>query len=378
MKRLLCFFDGTWNTPDARETVTNIVKLHEAVPEIGADGVRQLRHYEIGIATTKALGRLTFAAGAIGYGMAERIQSGYQFIVDNYEPGDEIYLFGFSRGAYQARSLGGLIAFTGILKPPARSRVAEMWTYYQAHRTAPEPQRLAFLRSESYFPAPVRLIGVWDTVGNLGIPVVGGEWITHPIHFHNTELAPTVGVGLHALSIDEPRGPFSPTLWTRHEGALIRSHQIVEQVWFPGCHANVGGGYADSGLSDISLLWMAERATATTGVTFDMAALKSKAAPDALGEEVAPVHEGLFRLTRFLPFVRLLNQELDGVARWRRTIFGGWRTSKLAAKAVPVNESIHESARLRFGQRVKVRRGDAVIDSVYRPRPLAIAFGEKP
>jgi uncharacterized protein (DUF2235 family) len=378
MKRLLCFFDGTWNTPDARAAITNVVKLYEAVPDVGADGIRQLRHYEIGIATMKSLGRLTFAAGAVGYGMAERIQSGYQFLVDNYEPGDEIYLFGFSRGAYQARSLGGLISLAGILRPHARSRIAEAWTYYLAHRTAPDRERLAHLRSESHFAVPIRLVGVWDTVGNLGIPLVGGEWVTHPIQFHNTELAPTVEVGLHALSIDEPRGPFSPTLWTRRAGAPLRPSQIVEQVWFPGAHANVGGGHTDSGLSDISLLWMAERAMATTGITFDMAALKTKAAPNALAEEVSPVHDGVYRMTPVLPFVRLINQDMDGIARWRRSLFGAWRTSKLAGDIVPVNETIHESARLRFGQRVNVRHGDLVTESVYRPRTLAIALGERP
>src|SRR3989304_731619 len=96
MRRLAVFFDGTWDRPDNQDRVTNIVKLFRAVQPTAEDGVRQIAHYEIGIATEKELGEWSFAAGAIGVGVAERIQSAYRFLVDTYQPGDEIYIFGFS------------------------------------------------------------------------------------------------------------------------------------------------------------------------------------------------------------------------------------------------------------------------------------------
>src|SRR5947207_6720321 len=118
VKRLVCFFDGTWNKPeDANQT--NVVKLQRAVLAADACGIAQVVHYEVGIATESSLGQLTFAVGAIGFGVGDRIRGGYRFLCENYEEGDEIYLIGFSRGAFQARSLAGLIALAGLVRATA-------------------------------------------------------------------------------------------------------------------------------------------------------------------------------------------------------------------------------------------------------------------
>ncbi|HEX4892255.1 MAG TPA: DUF2235 domain-containing protein, partial [Hyphomicrobiaceae bacterium] len=138
MQRHLCFFDGTWNSADDERVLTNVVKLCRAVPDIASDGVRQAVHYVVGIATEKSLGELTFAAGAIGYGVPERILSGYKRLVESYEPGDEIYIFGFSRGAFQARSLGGLIAQVGVLRPDAVPLIEDAWTCYRSQGSSPD------------------------------------------------------------------------------------------------------------------------------------------------------------------------------------------------------------------------------------------------
>src|SRR5690606_24656280 len=103
--------------------------------------------------------------------------------------------------------------------------------------------------------------------------------------------------------------------------------QHIEQVWFPGCHANVGGGYKDSGLSDISLLWMAERVMATTGLHIDMPALRSQTAPDPLAEAVVPTSDGIYRISGLVPFIRLIRQNPKGIPVWRRSVLGAWRTS---------------------------------------------------
>ena len=147
MRRLLCFFDGTWNRPDDKDEQTNVIKLYRSVLDRGPDGVAQLAHYEFGIASEARYGRFKFAAGAIGDGVAERIHAGYQFLVENYRPGDEIYIFGFSRGAFQARSLGGLIDHCGILAAENAGRIADAWASYQAARRTSDAPRMAGLRS---------------------------------------------------------------------------------------------------------------------------------------------------------------------------------------------------------------------------------------
>ena len=370
MQRLLCFFDGTWNRPDAQDEQTNVVKLYRAVLERAPDGIAQITHYEFGIASEASYGRFTFAAGAIGDGVAERIQAGYRFLVENYRPGDEIYIFGFSRGAFQARALGGLIDHCGILAPEHAGRIAEAWSSYQDARYTSDAERVAGLHAAGHCPVRIRLIGVWETVGNLGIPIVPKFADKRELTFHNTRLSPHVDIGLHALSIDEPRKSFSPTFWTKPAEATLPEGQIIEQVWFPGCHANVGGGYKDSGLSDISLLWMAERVTALTGVAFDFGLLRQTAHPDPLAEAVQPTSDPLFRVSQILPYVRLLHQDVRGIATLRRWIAGTWRASKVPASEEVVNEAIHPSATARYHRRVKLRRGSEVKAVLYKPRQL--------
>jgi uncharacterized protein (DUF2235 family) len=370
VKRLVCFFDGTWNKPEDAEQ-TNVVKLQRAIPAADGGGIAQVVHYEVGIATESALGEWTFAVGAIGFGVGSRIQGGYRFLCENYEEGDEIYLIGFSRGAFQARSLAGLIALTGIARSATPEAIEEAWDCYERNKLARNPGRVKALRAAAHFPVPIKCVAVWDTIGNLGIPFVKRGLIKELLGFHDTRLSPTVDVGLHALSIDEPRGPFSPTLWTVKKGASLPPGQIVEQVWFPGCHANIGGGYADCALSDIALLWMAERLTQTTGLAVDLEHLRATTRPDPLGEQVSPTADGIYRVSYLLPFVRLIKQNRKGISPFRRAILGSWRTSALPSSEVPVNESIHESALARFGKRVPQRRGEAIDTIEYRPRTLA-------
>ncbi len=371
MKRLLCFFDGTWNVPDGRAQVTNVVKLARVVLGTAPDGVAQLTRYVEGIGTDPGDGEYeAFLEGAIGVGIDRRIIEGYRFIAGRYEPGDEIYLFGFSRGAFQARSLGGLIALVGLLGRDAIGEVEGAWAYYKAHKVTPDPVRLEQLRKVGHADVRIRCIGVWDTVGNLGIPLIGDHPWNRAAAFHDTDLLPIVDVALQALAIDEPRGPFSPSLWTRRKGAPRLAGQHVEQVWFPGSHANVGGGFPDSALSDIALLWMAERAMAATGVAFDLARLKATTAPDPLGELVSPTSDGIYRVSRVLPFVRLIHQNLSGIAPLRRSVLGTWRSSRLAKGLETINERIHPSALARLGKIVPCRLGDKVSRQVYRPRSL--------
>jgi uncharacterized protein (DUF2235 family) len=371
MKRLLCFFDGTWNVPDGSAQVTNVVKLARVALGTAPDGFAQVTRYIEGIGTDPGDGEYqAFLEGAIGVGVDRRIVEGYRFLAERYEPGDEIYLFGFSRGAFQARSLAGLVGLVGLLGRDALGEIEPAWAYYQAHKSTPDPARLETLRKLAHADVRIRCIGVWDTVGNLGIPLIGNHPWNSAAAFHDTDLLPIVDVGLQALAIDEPRGPFSPSLWSRRRGAPAPPGQHVEQVWFAGSHANVGGGFPDSALSDISLLWMAERAMATTGVAFDLARLNATTAADPLGELVSPTSDGIYRVSRWLPFVRLIHQNKSGISPLRRAVLGTWRTNRLADGMETINERIHPSALARLGKLAPCRLGNEVCRQVYRPRQL--------
>jgi uncharacterized protein (DUF2235 family) len=349
VKRLAIFFDGTWNKPGVADEQTNVVRLHEAVPATDAQGIAQLAHYVVG----------------------DRIQRGYKFLCENYEAGDEIYLVGFSRGAFQARSLAGLIALAGIARSTTPETVADVWDYYEQDKLQPDAARLAALRAAAHYPVRIKCVAVWDTVGVLGIPLLKRGLIKELLGFHNTELSPLVDVGLHALAIDEPRGPFAPTLWTMKEGAELPQGQIIEQVWFPGSHANVGGGCKDTALSDIGLLWMAERMVQTTGIALDLDRLRKSTRPDPFGELLSPTSDGVYRVSRLFPYARLIEQDRRCIPSLRRAIFGSWRAGVIPPDQVTVNESIHESALARFGRSAPQRHGQRVTWVVYRPPSLA-------
>ena len=371
MKRLVVLFDGTWNKPDEEDKITNVVKLQRAIPDVDENGVRQLVHYVIGIATDDLGPQRTFAIGAIGLGVGDRIRRGYAFLCENYADGDEIYAIGFSRGAFQARSLAGLIALAGIARSATPETVADVWDYYEQDKLEPGVVRLEALRAAARYPVRIKCVAVWDTVGLFGIPFIKKGAIKELLGFHDSKLSPLVDVGLHALAIDEPRGPFAPTFWTVDKGAALPERQIVEQVWFAGSHANVGGGIEDSALSDIALLWLAERINQTTGLAIDFEGLRKSTKPDPMGELLSPTSDGLYRVSYLFPFVRLIDQNRKGISRWRRALFGSWRTGIAPTGQTIVNESIHESALVRFGKRTPLRRGEALKRRKYRPLNLA-------
>jgi uncharacterized protein (DUF2235 family) len=262
-KRLIMCCDGTWNSPDqARGGVscpTNVTKLAEMVPTAGSDGVEQRLHYQKGVGT----GRWErIRGGAFGFGLSRNVMEAYRFIVANFDPGDELYFFGFSRGAFTARSTAGLVRNAGVLRRDHIDRVEQAYELYRSRAKADHPdgrEARLFRRSYSH-ETGIRFIGVWDTVGALGIPVTGVPLLTafnRRWTFHDTGLSSSVQAAFHALAIDEQRRPFEPTLWRTQPHS---EGQRVEQVWFVGSHCGVGGGELDSSLSDITLLWMADRA----------------------------------------------------------------------------------------------------------------------
>ena len=264
-KRIVLCFDGTWNDPDDN---TNVIKIYRSV--LGEDkspdragvpvptpNVPTIKWYDKGVGTER-WNRIR--GGLTGRGLAQNILQGYKFLADNYQIGDEIYLFGFSRGAYTARSLAGLIRNIGILKKDyaQEERLEDnpvlmngFWLYQSRDASADTAAAKFFRAKYSIDNIEIRFLGVWDTVGAMGIPSNNLDKVDRRYEFHDTELSRRVKSAYHALSIDETRPEFIPTLWTSEP----KTEQTLEQVWFAGVHSEVGGGKKQS-LTDVPLRWM--------------------------------------------------------------------------------------------------------------------------
>jgi uncharacterized protein (DUF2235 family) len=267
-KTLVVCCDGTWNQPDEErhgiKEPTNVAKLGLAVAGAEAD---QRLFYEPGVGTTPTE---RIIGGAFGYGLSRNIRNCYRFLAREYAPGDTLFLFGFSRGAYTARSLAGLIRNCGILRGDDADLVDAAYAFYRdrTSRTRPSSIQSQLFREAHSHPAePIHFIGVWDTVGALGIPdeLPGWKEMSQLFSgweelwgFHDTQLSSQVTYAIHGLSIDEQRAAFKPTLWTQSPDPTVK--QTLKQVWFSGVHSEVGGGTDDNSLYDIALLWMADEA----------------------------------------------------------------------------------------------------------------------
>jgi uncharacterized protein (DUF2235 family) len=269
-KRIAYCADGTWDSADNN---TNVYKLYKALP-ISAD---QIPFYDDGVGSDgdpiwKLIG------GAFGAGLFQKIKDGYTKIAHVYEEGDALFLFGFSRGAFTARSLAGMIAACGLPTQNFTDDLVE--TAFQAYRQRDKRQALLdTLKDNNLFNAGITMVGVWDTVGSLGIPSVFGLVDPLVYGFLDTGLHPDVRNAYQALAIDEKRAQFPPTLWTSPPA----DGQTVEQVWFTGVHSDVGGGESDdqpgtTALSDITLGWIMDRAS-VLGLQFDPAVLAQYALP---------------------------------------------------------------------------------------------------
>jgi uncharacterized protein (DUF2235 family) len=267
-RRLVVCCDGTWNTPE-KENVTNVVGVARAVKPRDDNGNHQVVFYDWGIGTGNFLDR--FVGGVAGKGLDQNMRDASRFLVHNYLPGDQIFLFGFSRGAYTVRSLVGFIRNCGLLKKAHSGRILEAFEIYRSTKPTMHPDASAAKAFAATYSRQVsiRFLGVWDTVGALGIPIKSRRKRAR-YEFHDTRLSSIVDHAYHALAIDERRRPFSPTLWTTKP-----RRTNTRQVWFAGVHSDVGGCYADDhGLADIALEWMADRAEAC-GLRFNRATLRA-------------------------------------------------------------------------------------------------------
>lgn len=323
MRRLVVCCDGTWKTADDH-AISNVVKMMDAIVPAArrpdATGamsvVSQVSWYSRGVGSAGNFIDRIFG-GAFGEGLELNIRDAYRFLVQNYEPGDEIFLFGFSRGAYTARSLSGMIRCSGLVTKENARQIKRAYEIYRRPHPdgADKPDAVAFREQYSHPGLRIKFIGVWDTVGALGIPIGRfARMITRNRYgFHDTKLSGMIDNAYHALAIDEPRYTFEHSLWK----GLPKDKQRVEQMWFAGAHSDVGGGYEETGLSDIAFQWMAEKA-ASCGLVLstDFLSDRTKINPDPS----QPPHDPR-------PF-RLLPGNLRDIAR-----YPGWTT-----------ESVHPTA----------------------------------
>lgn len=347
-RRIVVCLDGTNNKYDA--TNTNVVKLYAMLDRAGND---QLCYYQPGIGTFAPPGTwgrvkrwlITRLDLAIAWLLEDHVTSAYRFLMRYYEEGDEILLFGFSRGAYGARVLAAMLYKVGLLGRGNEELVPFAWGMFKRER---DFELCRGFRRTFSRKVRVRFLGLWDTVSSVG-------WAWSPKHFQYTANNPIVDVVRHAVALDECRTYFVQNLW----GSENPAEQDAQQAWFPGVHCDVGGGYEerDAGLSKLALAWMVREAVAH-GLRLNEKACeaiipvqdsKLYAAPDPLAKK----HEslsGLWWIPELLP-KRIKDPAMKFAPRWI------WPLGR--PRTVPAGAAIHDAVRQR-------REGD----SSYRPSNL--------
>lgn len=377
-KRIILLLDGTWNDADVGPFDTNIVRLREIIgrsldsppSKMPTDGpfagdstaklvsgrtyqgqTEHLVFYERGVGTGPFLDRIK--GGSFGEGLTGNIRRAYKFLSFFYEPGDQIFVFGFSRGAYTARSLVGYIGAAGLLKRDNCTPDLEgkAWDYYRSDPNDRMPGIWAELTPIVHDRGALRIecLGVFDTVGALGVPIPEFyRFNRESYEFHNVDLSSTTNVNLHALAVDEHRQPFAPTVWRKPKFKSFTT--VTEQVWFAGSHADVGGGYIEEArrattnvkaLDDITLDWMMKRVVKHfPDFPFNMRVWKTI---DSSWSS-APQHMSRKGIYKLMPLAlrAIANRGLASLG-WRQTIVGYDR------HAVSIGEMIHISVLERLG-----------------------------
>ena len=372
MRNLVVCADGTWNTPDQKEhdipVPTNVVRLFNALQKSDT----QLRYYHPGVGTDGTWWE-KLAGGTVGVGLDKNIKSAYKWLSEHYQKGDRIFLFGFSRGAYTVRSLAGFIGRCGLLdlsglkeeeiwrrvgiafdrgyrkaKPLGQwADDAKTWAFHPLSSFSCEKKR----SEESVQAIPIHFVGVWDTVGALGIPnnfaVLNLLDNVKKYAFHDTKLGKNVRHARHAVALDEKRASFSPTLWSNAD-----KRKNVRQLWFPGVHANVGGGYPDTGLSDVALRWMVDEAQGY-GLLFEEA-MTAQIAPDPRGVLYDSM-KGIFKHLRAAP------RSMPAVTR--KNVGKSLHEAAIARQRTPpIEEGAYHPTRF-------LKKGESVTLSIYAMEP---------
>jgi len=301
VKNIVVCCDGTGN--EVKEgALSNVLELYQRLDK--SDPERQVTYYDPGLGTLPAPGLQTKTAKAItkllglafGYGLPTNTRQAYEFLMEQYEPGDRVFLFGFSRGAFTVRALAGMIEMCGLLSPHCANLVGYALAL---HRKKSGNQWKVANRFKKFFPhhrVPkgeklIHFVGVWDTVKSVGL-------FRRSLILPHTRNMRSVAHGRHAVSLNEKRSKYRPNLWAPEHGDEISPLTGLRrfcQVWFPGVHSDVGGGYDETGLSDVALEWML-RESCAHGLRLDPCTDARAGEPSALGEMHNPLRPRWFLL----------------------------------------------------------------------------------
>jgi uncharacterized protein (DUF2235 family) len=361
-KNIVICCDGTGN--EFGDHNSNVVKLYSTLL---MDGHNQIGYYHPGVGTMgapTAHNKLSAAWSvvmglAFGVGLLANVGDAYRYLMDTYEDGDQIFLFGFSRGAYTVRALAGVLHMFGLLCPGNNGLIPYIIRLYAKRTRDAAGMKNTFQVAEGFKATfcrhcPLHFVGVWDTVSSVG-------WVWDPLKLPYTAQNPDMANGRHAVSIDERRCYFRNNLW----GAPLPK-QNIKQVWFAGVHSDVGGSYsyAESGLSQIALEWMLCEA-----LQFGLRVDPGRAA-SALGRVPPPppvtpnpaqkIHDsltGFWWILEFLP-----HSYYDSVARKER-----WRIPLGAPRVIPEGSVLHQTVEEKLA-----------IDSTYKPPNLPQDHGTEP
>jgi uncharacterized protein (DUF2235 family) len=255
MKRIVVCCDGTWQDENA-DYPTNVALIAQAVTVSDGD-VKQIVFYDPGVGTGGGADHLF--GGAFGVGLDRNIIESYRFLIHNYEDGDEIYLFGFSRGSYTVRSLSGLLHWSGLLNRFAMRQIGQAYGIYRITDPQERAQEASKFRAQDSVQVKITAICCFDTVGSLGIPnlipfLPFADLIDAKYRFHDTQPSAAIGHAFHACAIDERRKVYGLTPMTKTDNAATPE---ILQAWFIGDHSSVGGGSKiKQPFSNIALLWM--------------------------------------------------------------------------------------------------------------------------
>ena len=249
MKNIVICCDGTRSKYDSQEQNTNVVRLFQRLAQ---DGPEQISFYDPGVGTYSPLRsgiwrRIEAAVeSASGSGVPSKVAEAYKYLMDHYEPDDRVFLFGYSRGAHTVRDLSGLLYSCGLLTKGSDNLIPYALDFYYRDDTPDNSQIASHFRDTFSRQCKVHFIGVWDTVASVG-------WLWWRRYFRNDRLSPEVSFAYQALALDERRAHYRPSQWDEE---AVSEDQMVQQVWFPGSHGDVGGQNADRRISDVPLLWM--------------------------------------------------------------------------------------------------------------------------
>ncbi|KAF2164695.1 hypothetical protein M409DRAFT_37029 [Zasmidium cellare ATCC 36951] len=311
-KRLIVCCDGTFTASNTgRETnPSNISLLSRTIANVGIDPndpkhekIPQVVFYQSGIGTGAMSLTTKVMQGGFGGGLNEKVVEAFTFLANNYGPNDEIFLFGFSRGAYTARSIAGLICQVGLLTPGMMDYFDEIYNEYKRRGDAKsfedtewakaeavrgelglddtmypgeKMSRIEYIRKWAHLHVKIKVVGVFDTVGSLGISGRVDQPGTD-LDFHSTTLHPKIENAFHALALDESRGNFPPTLFYLDE-ACREAGVNLRQCWFPGYHGDIGGDAIPlldtNSMNEITFAWMIDQLERAQLLQFDKTALK--------------------------------------------------------------------------------------------------------